>query len=386
MVPGGRLGLIMCFSGAGLIAMWCYVLSSLIHVGPSGHTCDLQIDFKTQHHAPCVGVPTHLEPKRAALPYSGPSRNVTLEPLPLGIGIDQAQAFLKDIGASGEGDARKARYPCTIPRLDRQSLRYSDFMSDWMDKRPFILPNVSENGNSITPFDLRKLRSASRSGHRVVFDPEYGTLIQRRKKGYKRCEMSWSAFLSYWATKEEDFAPETIAHAFEKCGDFLTEQLGAHLNRAKRTVYGRLGPELGRLLEPYLREVPLFRWRPPPEPAKSWVSTIGARTPAHTDDTWQFLFQLWGHKFVLLSKAKELPYEMLERIAEYPGIPDPMVLDWLTDNDFEYCIMAPGDTLYMPPLFMHDVFTLSDSYSAVVRWESAFPRDGKEESGFIARH
>lgn len=107
-----------------------------------------------------------------------------------------------------------------------------------------------------------------------------------------------------------------------------------------------------------------------------WVSSAGSVTPLHYDTRNNFLAQMHGRKFVTLLPASEherayplgynggnlLSLADPDRLdaARFPRFPTDLLLD---------VMLTPGDTLYIPPFWWHQVQSINVCVSVNVFWQ-----------------
>ncbi|KNE62349.1 hypothetical protein AMAG_07577 [Allomyces macrogynus ATCC 38327] len=138
-----------------------------------------------------------------------------------------------------------------------------------------------------------------------------------------------------------------------------------------------------------------------PELIKAWISSPGCITPLHYDRCHGFLVQITGTKYFFQFDAADAPLlypssgaslpTHLSRVPNVallygldattgtiqPAVADPDTVQWtlnkfpkIKDADPPFGILLePGDALYTPPGWYHEVVSVSGSVSVTVPWD-----------------
>lgn len=141
-----------------------------------------------------------------------------------------------------------------------------------------------------------------------------------------------------------------------------------------------LPPYLGNL---ELRELNRFCHWPAyfakPGPPRFWLGPAGTVTPLHADYDDNLFVQLWGSKRIFLAPPHHAEF-LYPREANAllfgspfdPEAPDFDKFPLARDASLTECIVHPGDMLYVPAGWYHQVRSLTFSLSAN-RWSRAVP-------------
>ncbi|MCK2215377.1 cupin-like domain-containing protein [Actinomadura sp. ATCC 31491] len=129
-------------------------------------------------------------------------------------------------------------------------------------------------------------------------------------------------------------------------------------------------PHVRERLEPDLRyPAGLFETPANPEVTAVWLASPGSRTPVHRDGGDGLLGQIAGHKRAHLFPPEADPL-VLERIAAIRSFPGTYEEYAATCDDPLPCLAAtlsPGDVLYIPRGWFHDIDSPGLSASLVLR-------------------
>ena len=153
----------------------------------------------------------------------------------------------------------------------------------------------------------------------------------------------------------------------------------AYLDLAEQGTAG-LPPYLGNL---ELRELNRFchwpAWFAKPGPPRFWLGPAGTVTPLHADYDDNIFVQLWGRKRIFLAPPQDdaLLYTREANALLFGSPFDPEAPDYARfplarQAALVECIVEPGDLLYVPAGWYHQVRSLSFSLSAN-RWSRTLP-------------
>jgi hypothetical protein len=157
---------------------------------------------------------------------------------------------------------------------------------------------------------------------------------------------------------------QTVDEVFDH-PDTATRRLSLRLRLRDEEVLDLLAADLGIL-------PPLFGGPLDLQTSGVWLGHGGNRTPLHSDSWEGILGQVCGTKFVHIfppSAAGELT--RLERaIRTYPDPMTTLMENWEQVRliDHYRCTIGPGDVLYIPPSWFHDVESLDASDSLIFRF------------------
>ena len=285
----------------------------------------------------------------SAITFASASAPPLLTPLPPKLGVDEASRFLNLPEA--------AKYQCDLPRLDEWPGN-SEFVESWQH-RPFVLSAKALKLPSLSKNQLRDAQPRKAQA-RVVMDPEYGTLAQRRAMGYHDCMLTWALFIEYWALSKEKISEERARKTLGSCSP---PRADGPMPR-KRTLYMRADIQgLEEFLKPMMAQLPMYAWRGAErKELNTWTSTQGARTPMHSDTFWQVLVQIWGQKHVTVVPPNTSA-SLFAAFAQWPGLADRSQLHLLhgidtqdsTADDIYSCLLHAGEALWLPPKWFHNV-------------------------------
>jgi len=142
----------------------------------------------------------------------------------------------------------------------------------------------------------------------------------------------------------------------------------------------KLPPYLGNL---ELRELNRFCYWPPyftkPGPPRFWLGPAGTVTPLHADYDDNIFVQVWGLKRIFLAPPHhdEFLYSREANALLFgspfdPEAPDFVKFPLARQAALVECVVQPGDMLYVPAGWYHQVRSLTFSLSAN-RWSRALP-------------
>jgi Cupin-like domain len=155
----------------------------------------------------------------------------------------------------------------------------------------------------------------------------------------------------------------------------LIDEIFDHVGGSDRRLYLRVRfRDEGNLemLTDHLVLPPLFSTDLDMDKSGVWIGHGGNRTPLHSDSWEGILGQVCGSKAVHVFPPSAGPaLARLERaIRAYPGPMTQLMDGWeeVREIDHYSCTVAPGDALYIPPSWFHDVESLDASVSLVFRF------------------
>eukprot|EP00940_MAST-03C_sp_MAST-3C-sp2_P001074 g1074.t1 len=111
-----------------------------------------------------------------------------------------------------------------------------------------------------------------------------------------------------------------------------------------------------------------------------WIGSAGATTPCHHDEMHNFFLQVYGRKrFVLFPPSA---WRELRLFPKYHQMHRNVRVDIDADTPFsvptarphhhrQEVILSPGDVLYLPPLWFHEVEALSEASISVNVWSAS---------------
>mmetsp|Transcript_20406 Transcript_20406/g.40133 ORF Transcript_20406/g.40133 Transcript_20406/m.40133 type:complete len:271 (-) Transcript_20406:1658-2470(-) len=105
-----------------------------------------------------------------------------------------------------------------------------------------------------------------------------------------------------------------------------------------------------------------------------WVTTPGLRTSLHSDEDAGILFHLSGHKRVVLipPSSSDRDPELLEQLMRYrwkAGSIEDLYTDEMEPKvDLIHVDLNPGDALYIPKRWLHDIESIDTTVSLAVRF------------------
>jgi hypothetical protein len=106
-----------------------------------------------------------------------------------------------------------------------------------------------------------------------------------------------------------------------------------------------------------------------------WFGGANCVSPLHFDISQNFLLQVYGEKHVVLISPDDSPYLYPDTKKEYknlsnvdPENPDHVKYPLFKKATLMSCILEPGDVLYMPPGWWHQVRSLNPSISVNFWW------------------
>lgn len=306
-----------------------------------------------------------------------------------------------------------------IPRVDARTLTADDFRARYMepsegdgDPRPLILTHVMEGwpafsgdggdgGDGTGAWSMRSFRE--RHGHRLVpvetYSAAHATSTYLSSSWAQRvmplrefldryvlaaADGAGSHSIDHNSNGDEDGGSDDEARGYLAQHPLLEQipQLRDQIRTpALCSAWGREDAEAPAICE--IRRDPIV---------SAWVGPAGTVSPVHTDPYHNLLCQGLGHKYVRLYAAKETKnlyprsgalcnnshanLDHLDRDAH------PLV----ESAPFWQCILAPGETLYIPRHFWHYVRSLEPSISVSFWWGARMALSLNSDGSVEARY
>ncbi|NRQ35270.1 hypothetical protein HII36_26095 [Nonomuraea sp. NN258] len=243
----------------------------------------------------------------------------------------------------------RTRTPAEIESIAFAPPVVARFRHDYLDQRPVVLTGAARG--------LPALSRCTREALVAMFPDRLFPCYESRRGQAISTHTDLHDVVSQTGMTVTDFAAKA---AKAVSGDEWRAQLRLRLS----------DPEVRERLEPELRyPEELFSAPADPEVTAVWLASPGSRTPIHRDGGDGLLGQIAGHKraYLFPPHAEERVLAQIAAIRSWPGTYESYAASC---DDPPACLAAtlsPGDALYIPRGWFHDIDSIDVSASLVLR-------------------
>lgn len=317
--------------------------------------------FKPKTHANVRAHPESLKGSQASLSGSN-SFDTSLLPL------SEVEAVARRVERAAPDSSQLWRNPCTINRLTEPIRDFASFVKANGTEAAIIASGAGVVPPSVTDYLSEEIVPAGKVDDVVscLCNPGFGTNFDDdgKKLAERYCLWQFGLVTQYLleprGVAEGAMSNRELADRLRfQCRFSSNAEIAQMVNRVLKQLFESSNPLVSRFWESM----------PVQQKVIMWLSSADTRTPSHTDDYDQVLFQLRGTKHVTVSTDASL-----EQHPWAHGGPFNRTLYnsvGMTNTERE-CLLRPGEMLWLPFGLSHDIYSLEPSHTITLRfpdWE-----------------